>query len=100
MLTHGDLCDFALSILKCEELKKIYRVHPHRPKILSHRIAVSFYITQHTRVLFQLSGGLPEYLLKMFKLQVQSIVVDTSFSILEFIHLIDHPVDQLSSEQN
>ena len=29
MLTHGDWDDFTLSILKCKEVMKIYRDHPH-----------------------------------------------------------------------
>ena len=46
MLTHGDLCAFALLILKCKEVMKIYRDHSHCPKILLHHITVLFYITQ------------------------------------------------------
>ena len=34
MLTHGDWHDFTLSVLKCKEIRKIYRDHPYCPKIL------------------------------------------------------------------
>ena len=29
MLTHGDWHDFTLSVLKCKEVRKIYRDHPY-----------------------------------------------------------------------
>ena len=29
MLTHGDWHDFTLSVLKCKEVRKIYRDHPN-----------------------------------------------------------------------
>ena len=29
MLTHGDWHDFSLSVLKCKEVRKIYRDHPY-----------------------------------------------------------------------
>ena len=47
MLTHGYWHDFTVSILKCEEVLKIYRDHPHHSKALLHCIAIPFYITQH-----------------------------------------------------
>ena len=34
MLTHSDWHDFTVSVLKCKEVRKIYRDHPHCPKML------------------------------------------------------------------
>ena len=34
MPTHGDWHDFTVSVLKCKEIRKIYRDHSHCPKIL------------------------------------------------------------------
>ena len=51
MLTHGDCHDFTLSVLKCKEVRKIYRDHPYGLNTLSYHIAVMFYITQHPHLL-------------------------------------------------
>ena len=42
MLTHGYWHDFTVSILKCKEVMKIYRDHPHCPKAIMYCSAVTF----------------------------------------------------------
>ena len=32
MLTHGDWHDFTVLVLKCKEVRKIYKDHPYGPK--------------------------------------------------------------------
>ena len=46
MLTHGYWHDFTVSILKCKEVMKIYRDHPHGLKVYCF-VSQLFYITQH-----------------------------------------------------
>ena len=46
MLTHGDWHDFTLSILKCKEVRKIYRDHPYGLKLsMSYHHIVLYYTT-------------------------------------------------------
>ena len=47
MLTHGYWHDFTVSILKCEEVMKIYRDHPYGLKLYHFILPCHFYITQH-----------------------------------------------------
>ena len=42
MLTHGDWHDFTLSVLKCKEVRKMYRDHPYGPKAIMYHSTITF----------------------------------------------------------
>ena len=45
MLTHGDWHDFTVSVLKCKEVRKIYRDHPYGLKFYHIVLPLHFFIS-------------------------------------------------------
>ena len=54
MLTHGDWHDFTLSVLKCKEVRKIYRDHPHGLK--PYHIILPYHFILHNNQLDSFSN--------------------------------------------